>query len=648
MSSTRSILAFAIAALLAHSPAQAQYALGDGRLLDRNMQQGSGGVNAPTSAPQSAYGQYGNAIVTGNVGGLNYFHGNVGYRAPGEFSGTTPDTVSGQNSYLFRQQALSPYGVSPTARQPQFSNPLVNPSSGGNIIYRSGSGVTSGDVSGQQAYSSQYYTPSSSIRRDEVTSGMLSNPYIGATETTLDASNARFTQQRLGYMTRPDGSLYQVSASPLTGVRENPLDINRLITEPSEMTNQAPSPGATPNVPAGEKPGQNAPGSTDQKPGGANQPTAPDTDRNGEAKKDPNDRRIDDRLAGQPLGERLGERIDALTSTNAAQRGSMFRTDALDAAIFNKPGVQTAQPGEDVYYDLLRKINARQPAAQPATQAAAAAQARRDQLTGGKPATSEVDRIAAQLQRIQAGQDPAEAKAEVDKLLNKLDYKLPPLQTLAGSTGTGFNRLMANGESQLQNGQYFKAEEAYTRALALRPDYPLAQIGRVHAEIGSGVYFSAGSQLRDVLAKHPELIASRYGESLLPPSKTLNKAGEDLDALMKLNRRPESALVAAYLAYQQNQPDVLRRALDEYTKRNPNDPLLPVLRRVWEGNIDITKRKVDLKGPEGSAGPFTTPEGQPTGRSKAPLPGSPLPQPPSDPNLPPGSTPPDSGSPRNP
>ena len=54
----------------------AQNAMGDGRVLDRNLQVGSGGVN-PQAAPRTP--SIGNSIVTGNVSGLGYFHGNANW-----------------------------------------------------------------------------------------------------------------------------------------------------------------------------------------------------------------------------------------------------------------------------------------------------------------------------------------------------------------------------------------------------------------------------------------------------------------------------------------------------------------------------------------------------------------------------------------
>ena len=75
--------------------ASAQYAGGNGRALDVNVYQNTPSQNIINKL------NHGNNIVTGNVGGLSYFHGNVGYVAPGAFQGSL------QSTDLFRFRALS-------------------------------------------------------------------------------------------------------------------------------------------------------------------------------------------------------------------------------------------------------------------------------------------------------------------------------------------------------------------------------------------------------------------------------------------------------------------------------------------------------------------------------------------------------------
>jgi hypothetical protein len=96
--------------------------------------------------------------------------------------------------------------------------------------------------------------------------------------------------------------------------------------------------------------------------------------------------------------------------------------------------------------------------------------------------------------------------------------------------------------------------------------------------------------LRDVLAKHPELIAAKYGSTLLPTTDRITQINEELDSLLTGSARPEAALLAAYMAFQQNRPEELRHSLDELSKRSPNDPLVPLLRRIWMTSVEFKPR----------------------------------------------------------
>lgn len=89
------------AAALTASTARAQYKLGDGTKLDRNLQIGSGSRN-PAGPDFAAEVRFRNAIVTGNAPGGLSFRGDVGYRAPGEFLGS----LGSNDQFAFRRDSV--------------------------------------------------------------------------------------------------------------------------------------------------------------------------------------------------------------------------------------------------------------------------------------------------------------------------------------------------------------------------------------------------------------------------------------------------------------------------------------------------------------------------------------------------------------
>ena len=151
---------------------------------------------------------------------------------------------------------------------------------------------------------------------------------------------------------------------------------------------------------------------------------------------------------------------------------------------------------------------------------------------------------------------------------------------------------LATAELLLNDRRYFDAEHRFTRALAVRPNNGMAQIGRIHAQMGATMAWSASNNLRTLLRDQPELIAERYGPNLLPDPVHLKDltdvlyaqlgdwgtrgtgtdAGADRDNRAATNannnRAPNTseqrarALLLAYIGYQYQRPAELSRGLN--------------------------------------------------------------------------------------
>jgi hypothetical protein len=258
-----------------------------------------------------------------------------------------------------------------------------------------------------------------------------------------------------------------------------------------------------------------------------------------------------------------------------------------------------AQPGDgmaDPYLSILARVQARHVAGDAAQPAPDADPANAPRLT---PPTPE-QRAAAEAARVKAMHDarglrqPAAAvtnpadpasQARTDPRLQQwiiaLDYDLPALATLAGSRQDRVNSLLQQAEKALVEGRYFDAEGRYRQVLIADPQRPLARVGLVHAQLGAGLIRSAALNLRTVLTDHPELIAARYEARLLPAGERLAWVRGQLEQMLRLTTRPEPALLLAYLGYQTRVGDLTAYGLDLAAARSPQDPLIPLLRRLW-------------------------------------------------------------------
>ncbi|MEO0629714.1 MAG: hypothetical protein AAFY46_03175, partial [Planctomycetota bacterium] len=162
---------------------------------------------------------------------------------------------------------------------------------------------------------------------------------------------------------------------------------------------------------------------------------------------------------------------------------------------------------------------------------------------------------------------------------------------------------LAEGRELMRQGRFFDAEARFSMALSVREGDPTASIGRVHAQIGAGLFLSASLNLRETFTEHPMLIAARYAPDLLPtPQRTLA-------VVDRLNARVDgeggearaAALLLAYVGRNTDDETLIRRGLGRLDQ-DGEDSLSQLLRLVWLNDGDV-QRSLDALGlPRGGAG----------------------------------------------
>jgi hypothetical protein len=154
---------------------------------------------------------------------------------------------------------------------------------------------------------------------------------------------------------------------------------------------------------------------------------------------------------------------------------------------------------------------------------------------------------------------------------------------LGGGGNTRFDELMAQGEKSLRAGEFFDAERRFMRALRILPGHPLAMVGAAHSQIGAGLQIPAALSIRRVLTGHPELIASRYGEDLIPARARLVEVVHSIERRVSGGVREvgEYGLLLGYLGYHLDDRQLIQRGLRMMAEGAPDDPLVQVLARIW-------------------------------------------------------------------
>ena len=589
------LIKLSAAALLAASliapPAQGQVQVQNGAAHDANQQVGSGGYNSATQQPDY---RVRNLLITGNVGGGRAFQGQIDYTAAGTFQGS----LGSDALFNFQRDSI-----------------LSNPSTTGYaarglgnrvIVTRPTTSIPGYRVQNGNALSTRtnYYRNSGTLTFRQSGGGL-----VGVTGLS-DLSTLNLRSNALGLINTPQG-LIRIEATPLTGIRYNPLDAN---TGSSGITPQRP-----PEANEGFNPLEDGP---------LNNTTTPSNRIDTDASLSTG-RRIDGtyrpaaddfglsrgNAPADPLAIQLGSQVQSAFALQLAGRDNNnpnARAQAIRAQVFGPTaGTDTAKPptpptrpqaptaAQNPYEKLIADIMARADPENPFTKKPEEGPAANnwqailqkpddEELKAKRSARDTVTRITLGLIDDEGNVDydtplpSINPDSELGKLLKDLKYDLPRMRSLTDDSGSRISKLMKTGEKDLKDGRYLTAENVYRQVLRSKPDDALAKAGLVHSQMGAGMIRSAAFNLRSLFAKHPELVALRYDAKLMPDADRLRWLQGRLQKMIgENNRGADPGLVLAYLGYQLEAKPLIEYGLDVAETEAPRDPLMPLLRSIW-------------------------------------------------------------------
>jgi hypothetical protein len=539
------ILSAATLILAAGAPALAQHA------LDRNLQIGSGGIN-PARPDLAAELRFRNAIVTGNAPGGLSFRGDVGYRAPGDFTGS----LGSNDTFAFRRDTvysgMGGMGIRGTdALQYQFALTTgMAPPAGflgtPTAVPRSGAGPTAGLMRSDPAViraegTTPVVPPRWSPGDSAADVGGLSLAAMRAPSAFVTART--FQPTVLGTTMGADGVPLGITASVLRGVAYGPVTAGRdlegtAVPTPAELAGlRVPSAG------------------------------------------DPLEQRLD--MGAGAISPRRGPYEEMLERMRPREVEPVQPGVPEDPTAVGRPG-EAARLGQTDWRNRLTdlRVQLQQPTLHDSQRIAQGIDERLDprarETTTG-PAEAR-DRL-------------REFSPETVDMLRRAGQ----VDVLAPPDVDNYGVHMEAAQRYLAAGRFFDAEERFTAALSARRGDPMAAIGRVHAALGAGMFLSAAINLRELLITNPEVAGARYGRELLPGPQRLEQIKERLAEL--ITARPaqsrENGLLLAYLGFQMRDAAAMNRGLAAMEAPPPQgQPLSPadeqmvrlatLLRQVWE------------------------------------------------------------------
>lgn len=182
-------------------------------------------------------------------------------------------------------------------------------------------------------------------------------------------------------------------------------------------------------------------------------------------------------------------------------------------------------------------------------------------------------------------------RKQVSDTIDMLKNARPIVSNFAPETNEErdlFTEHMNLGQRLLESGRWFDAEEHFASALSMRPGDALAAVGRIHAELGAGLFLSAAVNLQKMLRENPGMISVVYDAKLLPKQSRIDQVfyrlRENIKRSSAMGRN--SGFLLAYLGYQTGNQDMVTEgfsAIDRITGvlgEDPN-PFYDVVRQVW-------------------------------------------------------------------
>ncbi len=532
---------------------RARNGLGDGRGLDTNTQVGSMGRNDQVRDFQAEM-RFRNSIVTGNAPNGLSFRGDIPYYAPQDFRGTT-----GSNDlYSFRRDSLysglAGMGIRGTeALQQQFAlqtgNRLPELLTGSLTVNRFGAGDPNFSTKVKNSLAPMGLAPNGDPDMIGRTTPSLEPDFTGLTlgdtqELGTLRSTSAYTSTRgsqptlLDIRTTPNQDLIGVSASGLRGIQSIPLG------KSSAENNIA---AARNNFAAGSVAQQNGARANVPAPAGVNPIASP--------------KPLTEAAAGSAAYTDLMSRLSAYAGQSDPAKADVRpewqkQLDAIRLELANSDLGQGPKPVID-----------ENPQAPLPSQGA----------PGFTPSA---------IQPVPPVPNFRFDPATVATLRNA-SGQINSLVPLTETAASAYSDHMQVGQSELSKGRFFDAEEAFTRAVAVRPDDAMALVGRIHAQLGAGMNLSAWMNLRELFKNYPELLGAKYGPALLPDAERLAEINETLVKLIDrggvLHR--EAAMLLSYVGYQTGDTKALDRGLVamESAKEGQADALTDLMYAVWSG-----------------------------------------------------------------
>ncbi len=159
--------------------------------------------------------------------------------------------------------------------------------------------------------------------------------------------------------------------------------------------------------------------------------------------------------------------------------------------------------------------------------------------------------------------------------------------TFVGYADDKFNSYMKKAEDFMDQGEYYRAADAYSLAAIFRRNDPLVHAGKSLALFGAGEYMSSAFYLNKTLILYPDYIAVKVDlVEMLGDRDVLENRIVDVQRWMARSGAGELSFLLAYVYYQMDEPQWAKEELEKAADKLPVKATAKLLADMVGANIE--------------------------------------------------------------
>ncbi len=162
---------------------------------------------------------------------------------------------------------------------------------------------------------------------------------------------------------------------------------------------------------------------------------------------------------------------------------------------------------------------------------------------------------------------------------NNQPYVITSLAT--GIKAKGLADLLKTAEDQMRSGNFSQAIDTYDSAEEVAPNNPFVPLGRGFAELGRSYYAKADKDLTRAVAGDPAILVGQYDLKGFIGSDRLKFIQKDLADISKSEKSARSVVLQAFIAHNTGDDESAVKDLDDAAARGGYAAMVKTMRDAW-------------------------------------------------------------------